>query len=260
MKNIWQEDDEYYKLEPLKDKEVERAEKKLKVKLPKSYIYLLKIQNGGYINYNSFPSNVPTSWADDHINIDHILGIGEEKGILESEYLIKEWGLPKNIVLVSGSGHSWVALDYRNTKVEPPVIYIDMESEQIIELAPNFDIFLNGLYVEKAELEDIYLEQEGRHWTPDELNTALSTTNEQEITLALNYLYENTKGNEHLIEQSLVVLLQNPVIDIKQLAVNFAHHFNEEGILSSVVVEEMISIIRKDKEIDYYADMYFSEN
>ncbi|PLR70679.1 SMI1/KNR4 family protein [Bacillus sp. UMB0728] len=260
MKNIWQEDDEYYKLKPLTDKEVEKAENKLKVKLPKSYIYLLKEQNGGYINYNSFPSNVPTSWADDHINIEHILGIGEENSILESEYLIKEWGLPKNIVLISGSGHSWVALDYRNIKEEPPVIYIDMDSDQIIELAPDFDIFINGLYVEETELEAVYYEQEERNWTPDELNIALSTADEQEIILALNYLYENTKGNEHFIEQKLIVLLQNPAIDIKQIAVNFASHFNEIGILSSKGVKEMISIIRKDKEIDYYADMYFSES
>lgn len=168
--------------------------------------------------------------------------------------------MPKNIVLVSGSGHSWVAFDYRNTKEEPPVIYIDVDSEQFIELAPNFDTFLNGLYVEETELEDTYFEQDVRHWTPDELDTALSTSNEQEITLALNYLYENTKGNEYFIEQKLIVLLQNPVLDIKQLAANFANHFNEIGILSSKGVEEMVSIIRKDNEIEYYADMYFSEN
>ena len=157
MKTIWQ-DDNYYKLSPLTDKVVENAEKKLKVKLPKSYIKPLKEQNGGYINYNSFPSSVPTSWAEDHIHIDHILGVGEKDGILQSGYLIKEWRLPKNIVLFFGDGHSWVAFDYRNTKEEPPVIYIDADSEQVIELAPNFDTFLNGLYVEenKEELEDAY--------------------------------------------------------------------------------------------------------
>lgn len=258
MEKIWQEDDEYYKLEPLTEKDVERTEEKLKIKLPKSYINLLKVQNGGYINYDSFPTDVPTSWADDHINVDHILGIGEENGILESEYLIQEWELPKNIVLVSGSGHSWVALDYRNTKEEPPVIYIDADSGQIIELAPNFETFLNGLYVEETELEYSNFEQDVKHWTEDELNTALSTTNEQEIILAMNYLYEKTNGNEHFIEQKLIVLLQNPILEIKQLAANFANHFNEIGILSSKGIDEMVSIIRKDKEIEYYADMYFS--
>ncbi len=260
VKNLWQEDDEYYQLEPLTDKVLEKAEKKLKVKFPKSYIDLLKQQNGGYINYDSFPSEIPTSWTNDHINVDHILGIGEENGILESEYIIQEWGLLKNIVLISGSGHSWVAFDYRNTKEEPPVIYIDVDSGQIIELASNFDTFLNRLYVAETELEDTYVEQDERHWTPDKIDTALSTTNEQEITLALNYLYENTKGNEHFIEQKLIVLLQNPILEIKQLAVNYANHFNKIGILSSKGVEEMVTIIRKDIEIEYYADMYFSGN
>lgn len=262
MKTIWRDDD-YYKLLPLTDKAVEDAEEKLKVKLPESYINLLKEQNGGYINYNSFPSSVPTSWAEDHIHIDHILGVGEEDGILQSEYLIKEWGLPTNIVLFSGEGHSWVAFDYRNTKKEPPIIYIDSDSEQVIELAPNFETFLNGLYVEEEkeeELEDAYIEPVVTHLTLDEVDTALSTSNEQEVIRALNFLYENTKENEYFIEQKLIVLLQNPILEIKQLAANYANHFNEVGILSSKGVEEMVSIIRKDKEIEYYADMYFDEN
>ena len=96
--------------------------------------------------------------------------------------------------------------------------------------------------------------------TLDEVDTALSTNNEQEVIRALNFLYENTKENEYFIEQKLIVLLQNPILEIKLLAAIFANHFNEIGILSSKEVEEMVSIIRKDKEIEYYADMYFSEN
>nr|WP_050614431.1 SMI1/KNR4 family protein [Bacillus testis] len=79
--------------------------------------------------------------------IDHILGIGEENGILESAYLIEEWELPNNIVLISGSGHSWVALDYRDTEEEPPVIFIDAEEGQIIELASGFELFLRSLTI-----------------------------------------------------------------------------------------------------------------
>jgi len=258
--NIWQKDDEYYKLEPLTDEMVKDAEENLKIKLPQSYINILKEQNGGYIKFDSYPSAVPTSWADDHINVDHILGIGEENGILESEYLIEEWGLPNNIVLISGSGHSWIALDYRNTKEEPPIIYIDVDSEQIIELALDFDSFLKGLYIDETTLEDTYYEQDERNWTLDELKTALSTNNEQEVILALNYLYENPKGNEQYIEQSMIVLLQSPILELKELAANYANHFNETGILSSKGVKEIVSIIKSDKEIEYYVEMFFSEN
>lgn len=151
MESIWQGDNDYCKLEPLSDGIVNKAEEILKIKLPNSYINILKQQNGGAIKFNAHPSNVPTSWADDHVNVDHILGIGlgKEKGILESEYFIQEWGLPKSVVLISGDGHSWIAFDYRNKKVEPPVIFIDVDDEKIIELAPDFEAFLNGLTVWK---------------------------------------------------------------------------------------------------------------
>ncbi|PGS49307.1 SMI1/KNR4 family protein [Bacillus sp. AFS041924] len=143
--NIWLEENAFYKLEPLTDGMIVKAEAKLKIKLPKKYIEILKQQNGGVIKFDSFPTEVPTSWADDHVNVDHILGIGEDSGILESGYLIKEWDLPKNIVLISGDGHSWIALDYRKTKEEPPIIYIDVDDDQIINLSPNFETFLKGL-------------------------------------------------------------------------------------------------------------------
>lgn len=110
----------------------------------------MKEQNGGYINYDSFPTNFPTSWADDHINVDYIRGIGGEESIQVSEYLIDEWGLPKKVVLISGDGHTWIAFDYRYTDENPPIILIDHDGEEIIEIAPDFESFLNGL----TNLED----------------------------------------------------------------------------------------------------------
>lgn len=151
MKSIWQENHDSREFEPLSDEMIEEAEEKIGVKLPSSYIGILKQQNGGYINFNAHPSNIPTSWADDHVNIDHIYGIGtgEEIGILDSAYLIQEWDLPENVVLISGDGHSWIALDYREGKTEPTVIFIDVDDEQTVELASSFEVFLNGLTVWK---------------------------------------------------------------------------------------------------------------
>ncbi|MCD8510879.1 MAG: SMI1/KNR4 family protein [Bacillus sp. (in: Bacteria)] len=167
MKNIWQEGNDYGKLEPLTDEIVKIAEDKLGIKLPDSYINILNQQNGGYIIFNAHPTNIPTSWADDHVKVDHILGIGigKEKGILESEYLIKEWGLPHNIVPISGDGHSWIALDYRNSKTGPPVIFIDVEQNQEIRLAKNFEGFISGLV----------------DYNKDEINIPSTVLTEQEI-------------------------------------------------------------------------------
>lgn len=153
MKNIWDIDTEKAKLT---DDMVTNAEKKLGVKLPNVYIDLCKIQNGGYILYNAFPTSVPTSWAEDHIAVEYINGI-EEEGILSSSYYIEEWELPKDIVLICGDGHSWIAMDYRHTKEEPPIILVDVEDEKdifILELAPNFRTFLDGLYNHEDEYED----------------------------------------------------------------------------------------------------------
>lgn len=258
MKNIWL-DDEYYQLPSLTDQAVENAEEKLKVKLPATYINLLKEQNGGSLVYNAFPSPVPTSWAVDHINIDHILGISEEEGILQSDYLIREWGLPENLVLFSGNGHSWIAFDFRNTKEDPPIIFIDTESEQLLELAPNFNAFLAGLYVQedKDEAEDAYVEPQIKDWTLAKIDIAISTNNKMQVIQALDYLHQNKRGNEHFIEQKLMVLLQSPLLDLKEIAANHAYEFNKRRILSSEGLQEIIHIIQKDPEIDYYVDMFF---
>lgn len=161
---IWQENIDFGKSDELTDKLIELAEDKLRVELPKSYISILRQQNGGYIIYNAYPTNVPTLWADDHVKVDHIFGIGtgKEKGILESDYLIQEWGLPNDLVIISGDGHSWIALDYRACKVNPPVIFIEPETDKIIELARTFDTFLEGLYVHFQEDDEDYSDDEQR--------------------------------------------------------------------------------------------------
>ena len=145
MKNIWRIEQGKVKLT---DQMVQDAETELGVKLPGAYINLCKIQNGGYLTYDAFPTAVPTGWADDHINVDHIRGI-EEDGILTNDYYIEEWELPKGIILLCGDGHTWTAMDYRRTKENPPIIYIDLEFGEdifIVELAPDFKAFINGLF------------------------------------------------------------------------------------------------------------------
>ena len=255
-KAIWNVEDNDYKLAPLTEEMIEKAEAKLKVKLPQSYLNLLKEQNGGSIQYNAFPMTVPTSWAEDHINVDHILGIGVEQGIVESDYFINEWGLPENIVLICGDGHSWVAFDYRNPTAEPPIIYVDVDAEQIIEIASSFNEFLEGLYVADVEFDDSYEEEIVIYLSQEELNAALSSNKEEEIIPALNYLYENTKGNEQFIEEKLILLLQNRVQNIKEIAVTYVIHMNEFSVLSSDGMKQIVSIIQKDKDLECYAEHF----
>ena len=148
MRSIWDKSNDYYTLSTLNDEMILEAEQILGVKLPDSYIKLVREQNGGSLLFDSCPTTVPTSWADDHVNVHCIMGIGEE-GILSSSFYINEWELPEGLVLLCGEGHWWIALDYRNTKENPPVIFVDSEWGQelfILELAKDFTEFINKLY------------------------------------------------------------------------------------------------------------------
>ncbi|MCY9340968.1 SMI1/KNR4 family protein, partial [Bacillus haynesii] len=107
MKNFWTyEDEDPYTLKSISERDIQKAEKKLGVKLPEEYKALILEQNGGYINFNAFPSERPTSWAKDHVQVDYLLGLGKKEGILESKAFIKEWGLPDNLILIHGDGHT----------------------------------------------------------------------------------------------------------------------------------------------------------
>ncbi|TQR25897.1 SMI1/KNR4 family protein [Bacillus safensis] len=166
-----EEEENYYKLEKIHGKDIAKAEKKLGVTLPDTYKKLILEQNGGHTIHNAFPTTRSNSWADDHIQFNHLLGIAEDEGIMDSAYLIKEWELPEGLVLINGDGHTWVAMDYRKTKENPAIHYFDVEMEEDFKLADSFDEFIQGLYTveytvdEEAsegeyELSEVYLSKE----------------------------------------------------------------------------------------------------
>lgn len=155
MKSFWEIDEEgYYTLKNINEAEIAKAEKKLGVTLPDTYKKLILEQNGGYTIHNAFPTTHSNSWAEDHIQFNHLLGIAEGEGIMESAYLIKEWELPKGLVLINGDGHTWVAMDYRKTKENPAIHYFDVEMEEDFKLADSFDEFIEGLYTVEYSVDE----------------------------------------------------------------------------------------------------------
>ena len=140
----------YYNHPPLTDEMVSVAERELGVKLPAEYIALLRIQNGGYTQGFGFPMNQRTSWSEDHVPLGDLAGIVTDSqirtalNILDTAYLTDEWELPPRQVLLSGDGHWWITLDYRNSNF-PSVAWIDTESDEDVEVAPSFAAFLDGL-------------------------------------------------------------------------------------------------------------------
>ncbi|MBL7838463.1 MAG: SMI1/KNR4 family protein [Bacteroidetes bacterium] len=140
----------FYNNPPLTDNMVSEAENELQVKLPTLLIELLKIQNGGYTNGFAFPMAVNTTWSDNHVPLSKLFGIVTDKAfktahnILDTKYMIEEWGLPEKQVLLTGDGHWWITLDYRQSAV-PSVRWIDIECDQDIHIANNFEDFIHGL-------------------------------------------------------------------------------------------------------------------
>jgi hypothetical protein len=136
---------------PLTDEMVAGAEDALDVRLPAAYLELLRVQNGGYTAepFSAFPSPVPTSWAPDHLPFPSLSGIGDqgEGGILDTPRLLEIWGMPERLLLLSGDGHWWIALDYRrlDETAEPSVAWIDNELGEDIEIAHDFASFVRGL-------------------------------------------------------------------------------------------------------------------
>lgn len=135
-----------YKFDALTDEAIQRAEKSLGYKLPKSYIELLKVQNGGVIDNKYYES-----W------LTVIYGIGPTKdsfnGLEEMfENWRDEWEYP-DIGIPFGetqsAGHDMYYMDYRSVDEngEPRIVRVDNEQDNAIYfVADNLVEFLEMIF------------------------------------------------------------------------------------------------------------------
>ena len=165
LTNFW-DDSMYaqkeYVSEPPSDELIAGVEEELGYKLPASYIWLMKQHNGGIPVNTCYPCDEPTCWAEDHVAITGIFGIGREKscslcGELGSQFMIDEWEYPAIGVAICdcpSAGHDMIFLDYRacGPQGEPAVVHVDQENDyKITHLADSFEEFIRGL-----EHESVY--------------------------------------------------------------------------------------------------------
>lgn len=163
LEDFW-DDCEYalenYVSEMVTEELVEDIQRELGYKLPESYIYLMKKHNGGMPKNTCCPCDEATSWAEDHVAIEGILGIGRKKiyslcGELGSQFMIDEWEYPPIGVAICdcpSAGHDMIFLDYRECgpEGEPRVVHIDQENDyKITVLANNFEEFIQTLCSEE---------------------------------------------------------------------------------------------------------------
>jgi hypothetical protein len=138
-------------------------ERELDVRLPASYVELMKSQNGGLPNNTCFPTKKRTSWAHDHVAITGFLSIGRTKtyslcGELGSQFMKDEWGYPDIGICICNcpsAGHDMIMLDYRACRRgkadEPGVVHVDQECDyRITFLAKYFETFVRGLVNESV--------------------------------------------------------------------------------------------------------------
>ncbi len=153
--------DESYVEAPPTAEMIASIEEELGYKLPADYIWLMQQQNGGVPVNTCFPTAIATSWAEDHVAITGIMGIGREKtyslcGDLGSQFMLDDWGYPDiGVVLCDcpSAGHDVIMLDYRacGRDGEPAVVHVDQEANyRITFLAPSFATFIVGLVNEEA--------------------------------------------------------------------------------------------------------------
>ena len=174
LTNFW--DDNWYALkeyvsDPPSDELIASVEEELGYKLPAAYIWLMKQHNGGIPMNTCYPCDEPTCWADDHVAITGIFGIGREKscslcGELGSQFMIDEWEYPAIGVAICdcpSAGHDMIFLDYRacGPQGEPAVVHVDQENDyKITHLADSFEEFIRGLeheslYDPDEDVEDL---------------------------------------------------------------------------------------------------------
>jgi hypothetical protein len=153
--------DREYVDEPLTDAMVAEVERSLGYKLPAAYVAMMKAQNGGIPKRRFHKSPTRTTWAEDHVAVHGISGIGSKKtyslcGPTGSQFWIDEWGYPAIGVYFAdcpSAGHDMFCLDYQDCGPtgEPRVVHIDQEWDyKVTEIARTFESFILGLQTEDA--------------------------------------------------------------------------------------------------------------
>ena len=259
--SIWLQED-FNKRQPASDELIKLAEEQLGITLPKTYIRLLKEQNGGSIIFNAYPAPEHEIFGNDSIEVDFIEGIGKDDGILKSEEMIEEWEMPKGLVLFNGDGHFWLAFDYRHTLSNPPIVYVDNTDEvsQVIKIAENFDEFLDRLYVVEIELLDDDEEYYFVSYSKQDFELLINQNDVEklsEIIWADNF--EVDADLDWYVEK-LLELSKHPDDDLRITIANKVWN-NYTTELSNDLLEKFIELFKNDSDPDVrsYADMILTK-
>lgn len=138
----------YYQGE-LKENRIKEVEDNLGYKLPKSYIQLLKFQNGGYISDN-FNDCWLTAIYGIGQNIDSFYGLEEQFKLWKNEWEYPNIGIPFGETQTGG--HDMYFMDYSvvDQNGEPRIVRVSNEDNNArYFVANNFEEFIDMVYNNK---------------------------------------------------------------------------------------------------------------
>lgn len=231
LKNIWDLEDDYYSLEAINQKDIKLAEKYFSCKLPKEYLNQLKIRNGGSLIFNALPVKFKNSWADNHIPITFIYGIKKKQGILQTQELLKEWEINEDkFIIISGDGHYWIVLDYRTSKEEPKITFIDTEFGLTEVIFDSYKEMVEALYIH--EFEDSNFEQYEEEVSLENAKNLIQSNNTDDIIHGIS-LWIGTR--EEL--ESLIGILFHMIFAHKDQKIIY----NSVEELTNLIVNDFIS-------------------
>jgi SMI1/KNR4 family protein SUKH-1 len=125
--------------------DLDRAEKYVGHPIPQRLRALLEVKNGGVSVYSAFIDE------DRYYPLLPLFGVDPEvaAGSLMRAFDVRaEFGVPDGVVPFAGQGNAWMGLDFRQSGLDPAVVYRDDIDREIEEVAKNFDAFIQGLVEE----------------------------------------------------------------------------------------------------------------
>lgn len=256
MKNqIWkQEVLDPYELSDLTPSDIEMAAEKMGVVLPSSYVELLLEQNGGTLYLDKFPLEEHEAG---YIEVDYLWGIDKKgkQGIWQTTYLLKEWDLPKGLILLNGDGNSWIALDYRDAATNPSVLYIESDSSIELTLADNFDEFICKLYrdEESNDLESVLFADIKTEYTVEEAEVVFEGGSLGDISFALYHFTKVRPDVEWLLDKIEGLLKHEDefvVMEAEGALMDIVLNRKDETSPYKPRIEKMVEILTQHKHPD----------
>ncbi|EUJ47435.1 SMI1/KNR4 family protein [Paenilisteria rocourtiae] len=248
--SIWEKDSD--KPARLTQKNIELAEETFGVTLPKSYLEVLKKQNGGYLKTNAVHVDFVNDDGEGFILLDSLYGIEPGRGIMDTEYLKEEWEITKdNIILIAGDGHSFIALDYGKDSSSPEITYIDTEHGDMHKICDDFDSLMDLMFIvedDDEESNDIYIP------THEEIRAWASSTNINEVADGVYTWIQDFSmvKEDNLLYKAFAKVFDEGTEHQKLTVANaMRSEIENETITNQSLIDLCLSLLSKEEDLDF---------